>query len=137
MADMTGRAEISQHIGWLKMYAAEMSPDNWRDMKDRIERQVYELSDAIAAELRATQAVIDGVARPARGLAHQAIGCECKMHSGKHDEICDRVMAALAAVLTDLALATRLLRRAVTELRVWCAYEDPETMEFLNPKKEG
>lgn len=47
MADGTKCIEIIQHIGWLKMYAAAMSPDNWRDMKDRIERQLRELSEAV------------------------------------------------------------------------------------------
>lgn len=37
----------------------------------------------------------------ARAIAHQAIGCECAMLSGKHDEICDRVTAALASARNE------------------------------------
>lgn len=39
----------------------------------------------------------------ARALAHKAIGCECKPHyDGKpHDEICDRVTAALSTARNE------------------------------------
>lgn len=39
---------ISQHIGWLKMYALDMTPKNWRDMRDRSIQQLDELSSLIA-----------------------------------------------------------------------------------------
>lgn len=45
--------------------------------------------------------------------------------------------AELAKAQADLALATRLLRRAVTELNHHVCYEDEETMEFLEREKEG
>ncbi len=35
---------VSQHLGWLKMYADGMTAENWRDMRDRIARQLVELS---------------------------------------------------------------------------------------------
>jgi hypothetical protein len=41
-----------QHIGWLKSYAAGMSPDNWCDMQLRIQRQIDELSVDITAALQ-------------------------------------------------------------------------------------
>ncbi len=34
---------VWQHIGWLKLYFAEMSQENWRDLKLRCERQLDEL----------------------------------------------------------------------------------------------
>lgn len=40
MADET---KVRQHIGWLKIYLAEMSEENWRDLKLRCERQLDEL----------------------------------------------------------------------------------------------
>ena len=36
---------VSQHIGWLKMYLAEMNENNWRDMQLYAQRQVDELSE--------------------------------------------------------------------------------------------
>lgn len=57
-----------------------------------------------------------------------------------HD-IGDKILAGQRqcplCLAANLALATRLLRRAVTELNHHVCYEDAETMEFLNPKKEG
>lgn len=35
--------EVAQHFGWLKMYLDGMTPENWRDMKDRIENQMRSL----------------------------------------------------------------------------------------------
>ena len=43
---------IWQHIGWLKTYIAEMTPENWRDMRLRCERQLSELSEVIAGRPR-------------------------------------------------------------------------------------
>ncbi|OGT54425.1 MAG: hypothetical protein A3E01_02945 [Gammaproteobacteria bacterium RIFCSPHIGHO2_12_FULL_63_22] len=40
---------IRQHVGWLKTYVAEMTPENWRDMRLRCERQLGELSGALDA----------------------------------------------------------------------------------------
>lgn len=39
--------EISQHIGWLKMYAESMTAENWKDMRDRILHQTNELSSRL------------------------------------------------------------------------------------------
>lgn len=54
-----------------------------------------------------------------------------RMAKAENDALleCDKLRA-------DLALATRLLRRAVTELNHHVSYEDVETMEFLQ-EKEG
>jgi hypothetical protein len=38
---------VNQHIGWLRQYITGMSPDNWRDMQVRAERQLEQLSDEI------------------------------------------------------------------------------------------
>lgn len=65
----------------------------------------------LLAQLRSAQAELEitikeretagAAAVKARALAHQAIGCECAMLSGKHDEICDRVTAALASARNE------------------------------------
>jgi hypothetical protein len=34
---------IEQHLAWLRLYAVEMKPQNWRDMRDRIETQIEKL----------------------------------------------------------------------------------------------
>ncbi len=43
MTDAPKQEIIDQHIGWLKLYLAEMRPENWRDMRDYAERQVERL----------------------------------------------------------------------------------------------
>lgn len=40
--------ELSQHIGWLKQYVQGMTEMNWRDLALRAERQLEELSEALA-----------------------------------------------------------------------------------------
>ena len=40
---------VAQHIGWLKQFVTGMTADNWRDMRERCERQLNELSDTIRA----------------------------------------------------------------------------------------
>lgn len=54
-----------------------------------------------------------------------------------HD-IGDKILAGQRqcplCLAANLALATRLLRRAVAELRGWCSYDDAETWEFLEKK---
>jgi hypothetical protein len=39
--------ELRQHLSWLRTYVEEMTPDNWRDMKLRAERQLGKI-DALA-----------------------------------------------------------------------------------------
>lgn len=43
-------AMLSQHVGWIKLYAEGMTIDNWRDQKTRILRQAGELSTALTAQ---------------------------------------------------------------------------------------
>lgn len=47
MVDLFDVAIVRQHIGWLKIYVAQMNADNWRDMKDLCERQLTDLSSAL------------------------------------------------------------------------------------------
>lgn len=46
-------SEASQHIGWLKQFIYGMTPENWRDMKLRAERQLDELSKSVSLAGRA------------------------------------------------------------------------------------
>lgn len=39
--------ETKAHIGWLKVYAEKMTAENWRDMRDRIQRQLTMLQQAL------------------------------------------------------------------------------------------
>jgi len=41
--------EAHQHVGWLKQYTEGMSPENWRDMRDRAMQQLSELSKLLRA----------------------------------------------------------------------------------------
>lgn len=52
MTPEQAREEIQQHIGWLKMYVEGMSPENWRDMRLRCERQIEQLSAAMQRAAR-------------------------------------------------------------------------------------
>jgi FAD/FMN-containing dehydrogenase len=45
-SDLYGAHAIRQHVGWLKMFVAEMTAENWKDMRARCERQLAELSKA-------------------------------------------------------------------------------------------
>lgn len=41
---MTERTkEVSQHIGWLRQFIQGMTPENWRDMQLRADRQLDQL----------------------------------------------------------------------------------------------
>ena len=44
-----GIEALRQNCGWLKVFAAQMTEKNWRDMKTRIGVQTIRLSDAIEA----------------------------------------------------------------------------------------
>ena len=39
--------EADQHIGWLKLYLAEMRPGTWQDMRDYAERQLARLEKSL------------------------------------------------------------------------------------------
>lgn len=48
---MTGRrVDIDQHIGWLRQLIQGMTPENWRDMQLRADRQLDQLERALSEE---------------------------------------------------------------------------------------
>lgn len=58
-----------------------------------------------------------------RAQAHVAIGCDCKLYSGTHDEICERITSALRAARNDA------LEAAEAELR---SHDMPEAASVVS-----
>ena len=38
---------VRQHVGWMKIYVHLMTEDTWRDMRDRIQSQLNDVSKVI------------------------------------------------------------------------------------------
>lgn len=47
---LSRRTLLQEHVGWLRLYVADMTEANWRDMKLRCERQLDELGKLVDGE---------------------------------------------------------------------------------------
>lgn len=69
---------VNQHIGWLKQYVFGMDENNWRDMRDRAESQLKQLSQEIDKEA----AAIRGVAQqPLAPCPYDSDSMECLLET--------------------------------------------------------
>lgn len=48
--DIFDKANIRAHIGWLKIYTAMLSAENWRNMQDRLRSQLTELAGIVGID---------------------------------------------------------------------------------------
>lgn len=68
----------------------------------------------------------------ARNLAHEAIGCECKLYSGVHDEICDRMVAAiLSARAAERERVAKTVHKLADNFRFYEPYTRGQLVEHM------